>query len=191
MHLQGYEPCALPLSYPAPNDRFVSCQWRKPDASACLQDLPGHHPLSSFHRTRKKRIMGVISDTTRKIKVFGLVLIIGIGGLYAYTKWDTSKDRTATIVVTLKPAKEKRQVLGSAYSYINGAERASRPLTDQDNKYEDSFWVRPGEKVRLWAYLYFGEGTLTCTILFDGVVAEGPKVSSTGFESTCEVSATA
>jgi hypothetical protein len=135
--------------------------------------------------------MGVISDTTRKIKVFGLVLIIGIGGLYAYTKWDTSNYRTATIVVSLTSAKEKRQVLGNVNSYINGAERASHPLTDQDNKYEDSFWVRPGEKVRLWAYLYFGEGALTCTILFDGVVAAGPKISPTGFESTCEVSATA
>lgn len=132
--------------------------------------------------------MGVVEDTTRKIKTGTVLLVLVVGALYAYTKWDTSKDRTATVKVSIGDH-QNRTIRANVLVTINTAQRSLETVTENQG-YEDSFWVRPGEVVGLSAEIYLGKASLTCTILMDGNVVAGPVTVGPGFDATCGLQVT-
>ena len=132
--------------------------------------------------------MGVVADTTRKIKIFTVVAIVAVGSLYAYTKIDTSKDRSVTVIVEMIPV--KWAVTGFATVTFNGAHRSTESIPE-NNLYEDTFWARPGEKIGLLGRLLQGKGSVSCSILMDGVPVGPPQVHGPGFEVACQLEAVA
>lgn len=131
--------------------------------------------------------MGVIQDTARRIKVGGMVLILAVGGLYAYTKWDTSKDRWATVKVDIGEH-ANRTIHANVFIAINGAEHSTSVATDKQGV-QESFWIRPGETIMVNSNVSFGKASLTCVILMDGHAQAGPVTVGPDFGASCHLQA--
>lgn len=133
--------------------------------------------------------MGVVGAAKRTVQITVAAAVVVYIGFYALTKWDTSEDRQATVIVEL--AQVDRAVHGNVHTYINGAERSGEVVSKENPKFSETFWVRPGEKVRVTAHLFFGQASLKCQILIDGTPGAGPVQTPVDFEMACDLSATA
>ena len=133
--------------------------------------------------------MGVVTTARNTVVTTVALAVAAVVGFHVMTKQDTSKDRSATVVVKL--ASDRLHVYGNVSTFINTAERSSDPITDKNPTFGETFWVRPGEKVSVVARLFQGRGVLTCQIILDGAPAAGPVVSRNDFEASCEAQAVA
>lgn len=132
--------------------------------------------------------MGIINTTKRAAQFTALALVLAYGGFYAVTKWDTSKDRRVTIQV--RSGRIQARSWGNVHSSINGLFRVSGGF-DNKKDFEETFWARPGEKIKMWATLSQGRNWVSCAILFDGVPAVPPVTTGIDFEVSCTLEAVA
>lgn len=131
--------------------------------------------------------MGVINTAKRTAQFTLAAMVLGSVGFYFLTRPDTSNDRTATVITKLTNFRGTTR--GGMYVHINSAERSAESISDSRPEITETFWLRPGEKVSLYAHLYFGKGVLSCQILIDGNPVGPPVVSIEDYEAQCMASA--
>lgn len=131
--------------------------------------------------------MGVISTTKRTVQATVILAVLAYAGFYALTKWDTGNDKQATVIVVMHDVRSFVNVV----TYINNAQRSVDSLDKDHPRFSDTFWVRPGETIRVWGSIIFGKTSLTCQILIDDKSVGAPAPALSGPAGNCHIWATA